>query len=125
MAEPEKVIPAVTHEPADVTNRFILGAVALVLGSLLVITVCVLIAFPLPHLDRTLSERLPTYPQPRLQPSPREDMQRFYASEMRQLNGTGWIDKAAGVAHIPIGDAMREIAHDGIPNWPTPPDRPR
>jgi hypothetical protein len=125
MAEPEKVIPAVTHEPVDISNRFILGAIGLVLGTLLVITVGVLIAFPLPHLDRVLTAPLPTYPQPRLQPSPRQDMQRFYASEMQQLNGTGWIDKSAGIAHIPIEDAMRKIAHDGIPGWPAQSDKPR
>ena len=125
MAEPEKIIPAVTHEPADISGRFILGAVGLLLGSLAVITVGVLLAFPLSHLDRTLAHRLPTYPEPRLQPSPREDMQRFYASEMRRLNSTGWIDKSAGIAHIPIDDAMRKIAQDGIPGWPAPPDKAR
>jgi len=125
MAEPEKIIPAVTHEPADITSRFILGAVGLLLGALLVITVGVLLAFPMPHLDRTLAQRLPSYPEPRLQPSPREDMQRFYASEMQRLNSTGWINKSAGIAHIPITDAMREIARDGIPGWPASPDKAR
>ncbi len=125
MAEPEKVIPAVTHEPADVGGRFILGAVGLLLVTLLIITVGVLLAFPLPHLDRVLTAPLPSYPQPRLQPSPRADMQRFYASEMQQLNGTGWIDKSAGIAHIPIADAMRKIAQDGIPGWPTQSDKPQ
>lgn len=120
MAEAEKVIPGADHERADVSNRFILGAVCLVLGGLLVVTVGVLIAFPMSHLDRTLSAKLPTYPQPRLQPSPREDMQRFHAQEMQQLNSTGWIDKSAGVVHIPIADAMQKLAHDGIPGWPAP-----
>jgi predicted outer membrane lipoprotein len=125
MAEPEKIIPAVTHEPGDVSGRFILGAVGMVLGTLLVIALGVLIAFPLSHLDWTLASKLPVYPEPRLQPSPRQDMQRFRASEMQQLNGTGWIDQSAGIAHIPIGDAMRKIAHDGIPGWPARSDEPR
>ncbi|MBN9563369.1 MAG: hypothetical protein J0H14_21985 [Alphaproteobacteria bacterium] len=102
-----------------------LGAVGLLLGSLAVITVGVLLAFPTSHLDRTLAHRLPTYPQPRLQPSPRQEMQRFYASEMQRLNSTGWIDRSAGIAHIPIDAAMREIARDGIPGWPTPSDKAR
>ena len=114
----QQAMPISWVEPVDISNRFILGAIGLVLGTLLVITVGVLIAFPLPHLDRVLTAPLPTYPQPRLQPSPRQDMQRIYASEMQQLNGTGWIDKSAGIAHIPIEDAMRKIAHDGIPGWP-------
>ena len=125
MAEPERVVPPVTHEPSDISGRFILGAVGLVLGTLLVITLGVLVAFPLPHLDRTLADRLPIYPKPRLQPSPRQDMRRFHAGEMQRLNGTGWIDKSAGISHIPIADAMRQIAHDGIPGWPTGSDKPR
>ena len=35
-------------------------------------------------------------------------------------NGTGWIDKAHGIVHIPIADAMRQVAQEGIPGWPAP-----
>ena len=63
---------------------------------------------------------LPKFPYPQLQPSPRESMARFYAEEMQRLNGTGWIDKAKRTVHIPIKDAMRKIAQEGIPGWPAP-----
>jgi hypothetical protein len=119
MPEHETVIPAAAHEPADVSGRFILGAVALVLGALLVITVGVLIAFPYRQLDRVLRSPLPDYPSPQLQASPRSDMRAFYEREMRQLNGTGWVDRGQSIAHIPIDDAMRQIAREGITGGPT------
>ena len=50
-------------------------------------------------------------------------MARFYAEEMQRLNGTGWIDKAKGTVHIPIADAMRKVAEEGIPGWPTPQEK--
>lgn len=118
MAEAEKTIPSAAHEPADISGRFILGAVGLVLGSLLGIALGVYLAFPSRHLDRTLAAPLPVYPAPRLQLSPREDMARFYRSEMDRLNSAGWVDRARGVARIPIADAMRLVAKEGIKDWP-------
>lgn len=118
MPEPDKLIPAAAHEQTDVTGRFILCAVGTVLGALLIITLGVLLAFPYARLDRTLHEPLPDYPSPRLQAAPQDEMRFFRESEMKQLTSTGWIDRAHGVAHIPIDEAMRQIAHEGIPGWP-------
>ena len=114
----EIVLPAAAHAGPDVGHRFIAGALALLVTSLAVITLGVLWAFPLPTLDRTLNLPLPLYPAPRLQPSPRQEMQRFLAEEMQQLGNYGWIDKAHGIVRIPIDAAMAEIAQRGIPDWP-------
>ena len=114
----EKVLPPAGYERADVGRRFIWGALLCLLGSLALIVLCVLWLFPLSTTDRTLHLPLPAFPAPRLQPSPREDMARFHQQEMQRLNSTGWIDRAQGIAHIPIEDAMREIAAEGIPGWP-------
>ena len=57
-----------------------------------------------PCIDQAKQLTLPHFPNPQLQPSPRESMARFYAEEMQRLNGTGWIDKAKGTVHIPIAD---------------------
>ena len=119
--EPELILPAAAHEGRDVGPRFIAGAFALLIVSLAVITLSVLWLFPMPSLDRTLRGSLPTYPQPHLQPSPRQEMQRFRAEEMLELNTYGWIDKQHGIVHLPIDVAMDEIAKRGIPGWPTPP----
>jgi hypothetical protein len=99
----EKALPAAQYEPRDVGGSFIWA------GATLVLATVVALAF-LP---------LPLYPAPRLQPSPRADMARFYAEEMQWLNSTGWVDKAHAIVHIPISDAMREVAKAGIPGWPT------
>ena len=116
---PEKVLSAARHEPTDVTARFILIGVPLVLGTVIALALLVLWLFPGAMSARSMRLPLPHYPSPQLQPNPREDMARFYQEEMGRLNGTGWIDKAHGIAHIPISDAMRLVAQEGIAGWPT------
>ena len=91
----------------------------MLLGSLIAIALLVLWLFPHSLEDRTIQGSLPGYPEPRLQPSPRADMQAFYSEEMERLNSAGWVDKAKGIAHIPITDAMSDVAREGIPGWPT------
>ena len=124
MVDAEKVIPNARHEASDVSEGFIWGAFALLLSSLIAIALLILWLFPMSMIDRTIQGPLPKYPTPRLQPSPQADMQQFYAEEMRQLNSTGWIDKAHGVVHIPIADAKRDVAQEGIPGWPSTPGKP-
>jgi hypothetical protein len=124
MTDAERVIPAARHETSDVSERFVWGAVALLLVSLLATVLLALWLFPHSVQDRTLRPPLRAYPAPRLQPSPRADMQRFYAAEMRRLNSVGWVDRAHGVVHIPIADAMRKVAREGIPGWPAAPGKP-
>ena len=114
----EKFLDPARHEPADVGGRLIWAGLALVLASVFVSGLIVLWLYPGATTDRTLSLPLARYPAPRLQPNPAADMARFYAEEMQWLNGTGWIDKANGIAHIPIADAMRKIAQENIPGWP-------
>jgi hypothetical protein len=122
MLEAEKIIPNARHEPTDIGEGFIWGAVASCLGVLVGLALLVLWLYPQSSVDRTLSLPLPVYPAPRLQPSPPADMQQFYSEEMHFLNSSGWVDQAQGVAHIPISDAMREVAQEGIPQWPTSPE---
>lgn len=39
----------------------------------------------------------------------------FKAEKSKQLNGYGWIDRAKGVAHIPIEKAMDAVASGALP----------
>lgn len=119
----ELVLPPAAHEAADVGPRFIRGAFGLLLVSLAVAILAVYWLLPLPDTDRTLHPPLPLYPEPRLQPSPREEMQRFLAEEQKQLTAYGWVDKEHGIVHIPIDVAMNKVAHGGIPGWPTSSDQ--
>lgn len=119
----EKALSPARHEPTDVGGRFIWIGVAFLLASVLFLALLVLWLFP--QSDRTMRLPLPNYPGPQLQSNPREDMAKFYAGEMRWLNGTGWIDKAHGIAHIPISEAMRLVAKEGIAGWPAQTEKPQ
>jgi hypothetical protein len=43
---------------------------------------------------------------PRLQSAPQPELAAYRAEKDRQLHGIGWVDRARGIAHIPIDDAM-------------------
>jgi hypothetical protein len=49
-------------------------------------------------------------PQPRLQTDARGDLEALRASEEKQLESYGWIDRDAGTVHIPIDRAMEMLA---------------
>ena len=57
-------------------------------------------------------------PQPRLQTDPSEDLAQFLADEDKRLNTYYWIDKKKGIVHIPIEQAMQELAEEGIDGFP-------
>ena len=57
-------------------------------------------------------------PQPRLQTDPSEDLAKFLVDEDKRLNTYYWIDKKKGIVHIPIEQAMQELAEEGIDGFP-------
>ena len=118
MASTEKLIPTARHEHTDIGERFIWVGAALMLGLLLVCALLTRWLYPQSLSDATLTSPLPEYPAPRLQSDPAADMRAFHVQQMRQLDSTGWVDEGDGVVHIPIADAMRIVAHEGIPGWP-------
>ena len=117
MAETRRSVPLPRREKHDVGERFIYGAVAAMLGLLIVCALGTLWLYPQSRLDRTLSLPLPNFPEPMLQIDPAADMNAFYAREMRTLEGrTGSGRPLPG--RVPIGEAMRRTVRDGIPGWP-------
>lgn len=56
--------------------------------------------------------RLP--PAPRLQQFPTNDIYQFRLEENRLLEGYGWMNREAGIVHIPIEDAMRLTLERGV-----------
>src|SRR6185437_9280337 len=117
---PEKTLPSARHEPTDVGVPFISIGVPLVVGIAFALALLVFWIFPSAMLQPIMHPPFPQFPVPRLQSNPSEDMAGFRKQKLHQLNSTGWIDKAHGIVHIPIADAMRKIAQEGIPGWPTP-----
>jgi hypothetical protein len=57
-------------------------------------------------------------PQPQLQTDPQDDLRVFRAREEARLDGYGWVDRSRGVAHIPIEEAMKRLAAQGIDGFP-------
>jgi hypothetical protein len=69
---------------------------------------------PLPSLAAKERARLPRdldkIPQPRLQESEPVDLAKLRQAEDSLLNSYGWVDREKGIVHIPIDEAMRQLA---------------
>ncbi|MBZ9880754.1 hypothetical protein LB535_00175 [Mesorhizobium sp. CA10] len=57
---------------------------------------------------------------PGLQIAPWQDLAACRAEEDRQLKTLGWVDRKAGIARIPIDDAMWAVVSHGLPDWSQP-----
>jgi hypothetical protein len=120
MAEETRLIPPARVETRDIPPGFIWAAVATCAVLLLACALLVVWLYPQSILDQRIEGPLPVYPEPRLQPDPAADMRRFKAQQREHLNTAGWVDRAQGIVHIPIDQAMEQIARQGIPGWPAP-----
>ena len=58
-------------------------------------------------------DRLP--PSPRFQENPQQELQDLRAKQRGLLEGYGWVSKEAGIARIPIEDAMKMVVERGLP----------
>jgi hypothetical protein len=106
------------HEPRDVTLGPVIS-VGLGVGVMVVgLAVLADVLFPQRTWDTLLRAPLPPMTAPALQSDPPADMAAFRAADLARLNSFGWVDRAGGVAHVPIDQAMRQVARDGIPDWP-------
>ena len=117
--------PGVHHETSDVNVggifRFALGL--LVTGVAVHVFVGLLVLFfaardarrvmPEFPLAAGRESRLP--PEPRLQTNPRQDLRDLRSAEVRMLTGYAWVDKDAGIARIPIDEAMKLTVERGLP----------
>lgn len=115
--DPRARNPNIAYEHSD----WHIGAIGLTLLGIflfLVIAPLVLImAYPRAVSD--VSRRLTVEaPPPDLQTNPAQDLANFEAEQTRALNGYYWIEKQKGVVHIPIEEAMKKLARDGIDGFP-------
>ena len=119
---PEKIVIADSrHEQTDVTGWFIVGAFLVLIGGLGISGLVCWAIFPWSTQDKIIHQPVESaFPPPRLQPDPPEAWRRFYEAEIRRLNSYGWLDRGNGLVHIPINQAVGEIAKRGIPGWPAP-----
>lgn len=61
-----------------------------------------------------------SFPEPRLQIAPRDDLIRLEQAQRARLSGYGWVDQAHGLARIPIDEAMRIVAARGAQAYDPP-----
>ena len=124
--EPENN-PTVAHETTDADERTITKfGIALVL----VIVVSQLVLWwlfarlqkreqklnpPVPAMVKNEAPNVP--PEPRLQPSPRLDLQQMRQAEDQLLNHYAWIDPDRGVVRIPVQRALDIVAQKGLPQF--------
>jgi hypothetical protein len=77
-----------------------------------------------PRYPLALGEGTREPPEPRLQRFPREDIMNFRVGEEALLHQYGWVDRDAGVVHIPIEEAMRLTVERGVPSRQQDPAQP-
>jgi hypothetical protein len=114
----------VAHEKSDVNIRAIFGVAAGLLATAIVVHVAMFVlfvyfqgreaarkprAFPLATLERQLP------PEPRIQARPEENLMDLRRHEDQILSSYAWVDEKAGVARIPIDEAMRLTIQRGLP----------
>jgi len=120
--------PGVSYEPREADLRVVLAFLA-ALGLASVMVLLVLWGMfsyfraksaergPLPSPRMYTSP--PGVPQPRLQPNPVADYDAYRLSASETLNSYGWVDQKAGIARIPIEQAMDLVVERGLP-WKMP-----
>jgi hypothetical protein len=115
----------VHHETTDVNIRAIFAFGAGLIAVAVVIHLLVWLLFvyfssseaaravPRYPLAAEGGNRLP--PDPRLQTNPRQDLADLRAREDALLGSYEWVDKRAGIARIPIDEAMKLVVQRGLP----------
>jgi hypothetical protein len=122
---PDPDNPEVVHEETDVNVGVIIRW-----GIGLAATVFVSLAFlfwlqglytrqaergQVPQYPMAADRRGELPPEPRLQNDPQEDLRVLRAKQQSLLEGYGWVNKEAGIARIPIDEAMKLVVARGLP----------
>ena len=117
--------PEVAHEASDINVRAILWFVGSLVATTFVIHTSMWGLFVVlnridakndPVLSPLVAPAGQLPPEPRLQITPWEDLKTFRAAEDLYLHSYGWVDKSAGVAHLPIDKAKALLLQRGLPS---------
>jgi hypothetical protein len=125
MSETDREPPVATNKDTQFEHSDMSVAViaALAAGVLLYVTLTPFILTRLYHpavndVSRALTIKPPG---PQLQLNTAADLVKFREQEEQQLDSYGWIDRGKGIAHIPIAQAMQDVAARGIADFPKAP----
>ncbi len=114
----EHVLPPPRHETQDISPRLLLPLAGCMIGMVLFAWAATWWEYPGALSTENVKDPASSFPEPRLQARPSADMAAFKARETAELNSYGWVDRQHGVVHVPIEQAMRNLAEHGIPGWP-------
>jgi hypothetical protein len=115
----------VHHEESDVNIRAILafGAGLVVVTAIICFLLWLLFGYFRSREAQSGTREFPLAveqqnrmpPEPRLQTNPKEDLRVLRARDEALLKSYGWTDKDAGIARIPIEEAMKLTVQRGLP----------
>lgn len=112
--------PEIGYEYRDISVKgLIVSTVWFFVGSTIVIAltyVGMVMMVDLPLRSTNPPASIPQYPNPLLQGSmaTKVDIARVRKEEKERMNSYGWVDEKKGIAHIPIEDAMKKLAEQGV-----------
>jgi hypothetical protein len=120
--------PEVHHEDSDVNVRAIFGFALGLIVTGIAVHLIVWLLFQFLNQPAGAGEAL-SYPlsvgqenrvppEPRLQTNPRDDLRMLHVHEDELLTTYGWVDKASGVVRIPVDEALKITAQQGLPTRP-------
>jgi hypothetical protein len=114
---------AVGHESMDLSaaQASICAALLIMLVSaVLATTLLVFHIFKEPVTTRIseLEVTVRTFPEPRLQVSPHDDLVRLKDRERKVLQSYGWVDRERHIARMPIDKAIGIVVQQGLPEFP-------
>jgi hypothetical protein len=120
----------ISHEENRVQFREILGfALALIALAVVVHFVLGFVMQRFSKEEKKLRDQKPPLfaldvdvPAPHLQGNPAADLARLKTQSLDRLNSYGWVNREAGIAHIPIDRAMDILARSGLPKVAAPPN---
>ena len=116
----ERILPPARNDVHDVRFKYVLAGASWIALALAVVLLAAYFLFPDTMTDQYVARPLPRFADPQLQTSPRLDMERFRTEQLKALNGEYWLDQKHGVVHLPIDEAMRKLAAEGVQDWPAP-----
>ena len=119
---PSSAAPAARHETRDADIRSLVIFAAVLAGTVLLVMWGMARVFHYFGTTQSLgppaspfAEARTLPPQPRLQVEPRIELNQLRGGEDAMLHSYGWVDRNAGVVHIPIERAMDLVVEKGLP----------
>jgi len=97
-----------THEPYDFSARRVAWTAAALAAIVLLLSAAVHLGIGAPRSAQRNAHWIDDRRRaPELQNAPLDDLARYERDKRAQLDGYRWIDRDAGIIHIPIEQAMR------------------